>query len=269
MRSMPKGQNGRLPPAHRLRVLHTSDTHLDANHTERDGYWPARRLLMNDAFSRVVDIAMGESVDALVLAGDIFDHRRPGQEAVEFLIAELRRFGRPAILLPGNHDAYEDGSVFRTVDFELAAPNIRVVRSVSGELIEDPDLGVVFWGRAYTDAEHGFRPLAGIPTPTRDRAWHVAVAHGHFIEDAVDSYRSQLIRAGEIAASGWDYLALGHWEHVQDVSQGGTVAVYSGAPLPLFDVRRQFPTGFAAMVTLDPEEGVTVEMRRVDPRDHE
>jgi DNA repair exonuclease SbcCD nuclease subunit len=221
-----------------------------------------------DAFAGLVDMALQEDMDAMVLAGDIFDHRRPGPEAVDFLFGELRRFGRPVLLLPGNHDAYEEGSVWKTRDVRDAGEHVYLITDTKGQEVPHDDLGVVFWGRAYTDADLWFRPLDGLPPASRAHLWHVAVGHGHFIEDHEESHRAQLIRAGEIERSGWDYVALGHWDHTHEVSRGRTVAHYSGAPVPLVDgERRQRITGLAAFVTFDPEAGVSVEMRPVVPRE--
>lgn len=253
-------------PSHRVRLIHTSDLHLDINHTLREPLWEDRRRRHMEAFAGVVDIALEEDIDGMILAGDIFDHRRPTPEATDFLFGEIRRFGRPTLLLPGNHDAYEDGSVWRTRDVADAGEHALLITDVEGQEVVRGDLGVVFWGRAYTDADRYFKPFTGLPAPSRDDHWHVAVGHGHFIEDHEDSYRHQLIRAGEIEASGWDYIALGHWDHTHDVSRGSTVARYSGAPIPVQDGRRSLLTGMAAIVTLDPDEGVSVEMRPVTPK---
>lgn len=258
-------------PRRRVRFVHTSDLHLDINHTLHDDLWTGRQRRHMDSFTGVVDIALEEDVDAIVLAGDIFDHRRPRPEAVEFLFAEIRRFGRPVLLLPGNHDAYEDGSVWKTVDMAGAGEHALLITEPLGQEIAHEGLGIVFWGRAYTDADLKFRPLDGLPPAGHEGMWHVAVGHGHFIEDHEDSYRHQLIRAGEIERSGWDYIALGHWDHTHDASRGSTVARYSGAPIPAPESseHRQRLTGLTAIVTLDPETGVSVDMRPVTPRRRE
>jgi DNA repair exonuclease SbcCD nuclease subunit len=41
------------------------------------------------------------------------------------------------------------------------------------------------------------------------------------------------VEARQIAASGYDYIALGHHHALLDVSAAGTVACYSGAPVPV------------------------------------
>ena len=53
----------------------------------------------------------------------------------------------------------------------------------------------------------------------------------------------------EIAATGLDYLALGHWHSVQQGKAGTTTYAYSGAPEPV--AVNQDGAGNVLLVTLD------------------
>ena len=92
-----------------LRLIHTSDIHLGCPHTGP---------LARQALIAVVDAAIAEQADALLIAGDVFDHNRVPDDEVRFLVDQLSRFGRPAIVLPGNHDCYDATSVYRRAVFE-------------------------------------------------------------------------------------------------------------------------------------------------------
>src|SRR4029077_20396178 len=68
----------------------------------------------------------------------------------------------------------------------------------------------------------------------------------------------------EIAASGLDYLALGHWHSVQQGRAGSVAYAYAGAPEPV--ASDQDRAGKVLLVTLDETAGqrtVTVEERVV------
>ena len=56
----------------KIRLLHTSDVHIGA-FTERWSPQPRKCL---HAFKIVVDRALEEKVDAVLIAGDFFDHNR-------------------------------------------------------------------------------------------------------------------------------------------------------------------------------------------------
>src|SRR6266849_1954904 len=66
-----------MPPSRRpLRVLHTADVHL-----ESDGYGDAHQQAAHTErgrriFQRIVDRALTDKVDLLLIAGDLFDHIR-------------------------------------------------------------------------------------------------------------------------------------------------------------------------------------------------
>jgi DNA repair exonuclease SbcCD nuclease subunit len=68
--------------------------------------------------------------------------------------------------------------------------------------------------------------------PRRTR-WQIAMAHGHY-EPAPDrsvvARPSWLIGDDEIAATGADYVALGHWNRAARVGNGKVAAYYSGSP---------------------------------------
>ena len=253
-----------MPEPRPLRLVHTSDVHLGAYAGNGDGRCHERRLLMEGTFRRVIDLANDSGASMLVIAGDLFDNDRVPEDTVAFAASEIRRFRGQTLLLPGNHDPIDPGSIYWRHDMEAIAKRLTIVREHRGELIEPEGIDAVFWGRGYLESDWHFKPLEGLPERL-DRRWHIALGHGHFIPEGGDSHRSLPIREAEIAAAAghWDYMAFGHWEPHADVSSGGVTAIYSGAPMPLSDANRR--AGMAAVVDFD-ETGVRWRMHRVDPR---
>jgi DNA repair exonuclease SbcCD nuclease subunit len=164
------------------------------------------------------------------------------------------------VLIPGNHDCFDERSVYRRFDFREIGPHVHTITQTGGATLHFDALHTTIWGRGLIDHAPENRPLAGVPARSGDR-WHLGLAHGHFAEDL--ELRSSLITPGEIAESGLDYLALGHVHVFRDVSQGRTRACYPGTPAPLHG--GQPSTGSVARVTLDPDLGVAVEERRLSP----
>lgn len=247
-----------------MRVVHTSDVHLGAYTGNEGDQWDNRRNLIETAFSRVIDLANDSNADMLLIAGDFFDNDRVSQETVDFAIEQLRRVEGRVVLLPGNHDPMDPGSLYWRHDFEGNVPGMQVFREHAGQTFEPEGTDVVLWGRAFLDTDWHFRPLEGIPE-RQDGRWHIALAHGHFHRDGEDSYRSLPILASEIAAAKghWDYMAFGHWEPHADVTTESVTAIYSGAPMPLSDANRR--AGWASVVDFT-SDGVEWKLHRVDPR---
>ena len=231
-------------PGRRLRLIHTSDTHLGD---------PAGHPRAEDALASGVDAVERLDADALLLAGDVFDNERVSDEVVARFVAQMARLDAPAIVLPGNHDLAHRTSVYRRSPFEEAPDNLWVIRDPDGETLAFPDLCLEIWGRAMLSHTPDFRPLAGMPEPTQGR-WLVAMAHGHFHFENDRDQRSSPIYPDDVAASGCHYLALGHWDRHADVSGSATTAVYSGCPYGPIGAPDK---GAVCVVELDPETGVS------------
>lgn len=231
-----------------LTLLHTSDIHLD-NTIGAPGAESAGQV----GFMRVIDTAIAMNADALLLAGDLFDHNRVGIECLTFASAQLGRLNCPVIMVTGNHDCLADYSVYHRYDPGEAGEHIHFIRDEPGGLLELDELGVRFWGRGIVDHHPDNRPLEVVP-PRDGDAWYVGLAHGYYVERGAEMY-SSLITPAEIEASGLDYLALGHVHVFQSMRHGNTVAAYPGSPNRAQGAREMT----AACVRLDPADGVSVD----------
>jgi DNA repair exonuclease SbcCD nuclease subunit len=220
---------GRAIPRRPLRVLHTADVHLGSDAYGSVEQQAAHHERSRRAFAQIVDCALADRVDLLLIAGDLFDHSRVPDETVAFVRAQLARLRQPVVILPGNHDALSSRSIHDRHDLADDASHVHVIRRLDGQTVDLPDLDTVVWGRAMEEHEPGFSPLAHIPR-REDGRWCLAMGHGFFYEARQRPDRSSPIFADEIRDTGWDYVALGH-QHVRtDVSQGDVTAYYAGAP---------------------------------------
>jgi DNA repair exonuclease SbcCD nuclease subunit len=94
--------------------------------------------------------------------------------------------------------------------------------------------------------------------------WHIGLVHGSIaIPDRTDA-DEVVVTKEEIAATGLDYLALGHWHSAQQGRAGATTYAYSGAPEPV--AVNQDGAGNVLLVELDEVGGkraVRIEERRI------
>ncbi|HNW50369.1 MAG TPA: exonuclease subunit SbcD [Prolixibacteraceae bacterium] len=132
-----------------MKLLHTSDWHLG----KRLDDFP-RIDEQQAVMQEICEIAEREQVDAILLAGDLFDTFNPPTEAVDLLYKTLKRLTnngrRPVIAIAGNHDspdrieapdplARECGIIFAgypnsyIATFELES-GLKVIRSEAGFL---------------------------------------------------------------------------------------------------------------------------------------
>jgi DNA repair exonuclease SbcCD nuclease subunit len=199
-----------------LVIAHSSDLHIEASRvTEK--FHP---------LCRVLDTAKAANADVVLLAGDIFDHNRMPLALLDRTVRVLGDAGIPVIILPGNHDCLTADSVYRRGG--IGDPeNVHVIGVHSEDAVVLPQFELEVWGRAHFDYKN-MSPLSE-PRP-RSTARQVAMAHGHWVRGDADRHRAWLISDEEIAATGADYVALGHWPQATEVTHGSVPAFYSGSP---------------------------------------
>ena len=94
---------------------------------------------------------------------------------------------------------------------------------------------MVVYGTVFATKRAPHSPLRDLRVPTDEdtAAWHVGMVHGSLaIPDRTDR-DEVVVTKEEIAATGLDYLAFGHWHSVQRGKAGTTTYAYSGAPEPV------------------------------------
>ncbi|MFA0962158.1 exonuclease SbcCD subunit D [Roseivirga sp. BDSF3-8] len=87
-----------------MRILHTADWHLGKRLMDY-----SRLPEQHEVMAEICEVADREEVDAVIVAGDLFDTYNPGNEAMELLYRTLKRLSRegqrPVIAIAGNHDS--------------------------------------------------------------------------------------------------------------------------------------------------------------------
>ena len=241
-----------------LTIVHTSDVHLDSRAAapDADGF----RDRTERAFAGVVDTAVAEAADLLLIAGDLFDNNRVDDSNIHFVYQQLARLDarQRVVVLPGNHDVHDERSVWNRFSFDAAGANVHGLMAHAGDCLTFPDLGVRVWGRAMREHAPENYPLGDTPD-RHDDYWNVGMAHGQVVEERV-LHGASPITTDEIGASGFHYLALGHIHVFADHSVGPTTAYYCGSPVAHHAGANG---GKVALVRLCPEAGVRVEGRVV------
>jgi DNA repair exonuclease SbcCD nuclease subunit len=204
------------------RLLHTADVHLGAGRFNSGALARAEQ-----AFAAAVDLARDQAVDAVVIAGDLFDHARVTDDVLDWTAAQIDRLQCPVVVVPGNHDLFDDASVHHRFDLAARCEHAQFIGDHGGRTIEVPGTDLVVWGRAMAQHEPSYLPFAGLPAPPPDR-WTVAVGHG-LVQPDGSAWRSSPIFTSDLEAVRWDYVALGHVHIYREVRDDPTPVRYSGA----------------------------------------
>jgi DNA repair exonuclease SbcCD nuclease subunit len=205
-------------------LVHSSDLHVDdgriAAQHGGDGTGGLRAVL---AYARAIH------ADAVILAGDTFDNHMVTAETIERAGKLLAETGVPVVILPGNHDPVAADSVYVRGSY-ARIPGLRILGMTDDGAVQFPAQQLEIWGNAHRDY-HDMVPLRD-PRPRTTR-WQIAVGHGHY--EPPETWHtplrpSWLISDAAIAATGADYVALGHWDRPAQVGDGTVPAYYSGSP---------------------------------------
>ena len=247
-----------------IRVLHTADVHLGATFKVLGDRGREQHRQVRETFAQVIALAVREQVDAVLIAGDLFDSVAAARVQAAFAaeqLSRLREAGIPVCAIAGNHDPLGEGSASLWADLTARCPHLHVLGpALETRTFPERDLTVV--GRSVVDRLSAESPLAGLPVPRRTH-FLVGLAHGSVQRPDLPA-RFGLITPEEIAASGVDYLALGDWHSARDVSSGGVMAWYSGAP-EMIDMDEP-DSGSVCLVTLRAPGDIEVVRHRVGRR---
>jgi len=213
--------------------MHLSDLHLGWQGAFLGEKAASRAQERDDALRKAVDLALApsESVDGVIIAGDLFEHHRPPMAVVEGALRQLSRLthgGKFLLTVPGNHDeiSYHD-SVYRQYAERwpghlVTAANPAHVGSytIRGEEVH-------FYSVAYTSGLTRCEvPLADLPRQDLPGI-HIGVFHGSL--DCPVTWRSLPLSSKELARAAYDYVALGHFHQARRQECGPTLLSYCGA----------------------------------------
>lgn len=197
-----------------IKLLHTGDLHLGSPMQNMGARAMSRKAELLDTLSDIVSLAKTEEVDAVLLAGDLFDTNKPDAETADRVYAELERLGDIKVFaVLGNHDY--------CLDFSFP-PNVYLFNDYIEKIpFKDADIYGVSFG-----ANHCEQCIVeGLVADDDDRV-NILLVHGDVGADGV--YNP--ISADCIKRSKMDYIALGHQHTCVEEQVGGTTVAYCGIP---------------------------------------
>ncbi|HNP82601.1 MAG TPA: DNA repair exonuclease [Nitrospira sp.] len=210
-----------------MRFIHASDLHIDSPLRGLDRYdgAPVERLrsATRSALERLVDKALSERVDFLLLAGDIYDRDWQDFHTGLFFRGQMVRLERAGIrcfIVQGNHDA--QGVISR----QLTLPsNVTVFSSRAAQTVKLDDLSVAIHGRSFPEREVNEDLVPSYPPPVSGY-FNIGLLHTSLTGRAGhDTYAPTDLPT--LVAKGYDYWALGH-VHAREVLNERPRIVFCG-----------------------------------------
>lgn len=240
-----------------FRFVHTADIHLDSplkslslrNRDLADLIGDATRK----ALVRIVDLCLEEKVDALLIAGDLYDGDQTSMKTARFLASQMERLHEASIRvfkIRGNHDALSK------ITQQLVLPPSVKVFGTSAEAveIEAGGLSVAIHGMSFAKP-HAPDSLLPKYRPALVGAANIGLMHTS-LAGAIGHDPYAPCTVADLQASGFDYWALGHI-HQRAVYQGPRTIVMPGIPQGR-DINEGGEKS-VSLVTISDDRGVTVE----------
>ncbi|MDP3618323.1 MAG: DNA repair exonuclease [Ramlibacter sp.] len=210
-----------------LRLLHSADWQIGRIYAQFEpddaaALFEARFL----AVERLAALAAEHKVDAVLVAGDVFDAQTVSEKTIRRLFNAMRGYAGAWVMLPGNHDAALAESVWtRAHRLGLIAPNVVTCLAPGVRIVEQMAVlpAPLVQRHTYGDLTEWFSSAA-----TPDGLFRIGLAHGcvqGVLPEGLDS--ANPIAADRAATAGLDFLALGDWHGSKCIDER---TFYAGTP---------------------------------------
>lgn len=212
-----------------ISLLHTADWQIGRVFSQ---FEPDDASALFEARFKVVErlaaIATERKVDAVLVAGDVFDLQTVSDKTIRRMFNAMQGFTGPWLLIPGNHDSALSESVWsRAQRLGAIAPNVVCCleprpHTVAGKFTLLP--APLTQRHTYGDLTEWFATAE----PEDESLPRIGLAHGSvqgILSEDIDS--TNPIAAGRAVQAGLDYLALGDWHGTRQIDER---TWYAGTP---------------------------------------
>ncbi len=213
------------------RILHIADVHFDTPFAcKASSVRTALQKGVRSAFERAVDDALANSVDAVVIAGDLFDDSRLRLETEGLLLRQLSRLGDAGICVvyaTGNHDPAGERGRVNQLDWPGAVVVVGSHDPVETVLeTADGPLRIVAVGHESATVSDNL--VAHFPRFSDDIPT-VGLVHANVAASlsGTEHHPYAPCTAADLDSLGYDYWALGHI-HIPSSPTPSGVAWYAG-----------------------------------------
>lgn len=208
-----------------VKILHCADLHIGAAASFLGAEAAKRQYETLLTFERIVDLAKKESVQIVLIAGDLFDSNRVAKELVDPVFDKIAsapelRF----VFAAGNHDPLNAESPFA----KRQLPENLTVLDTKDCCVALENLPVRVYGKSFETVYQNGESAFSL-TPPKDDTVNLMVLHGELTTDLQSRYNA--VTPQFIANSRMDYIALGHVHtHTETETVNGTSFAYCGCP---------------------------------------
>ena len=206
-----------------VKFLHCADLHIGASESFLGTLSQSRRFEALLTFDKIIDLALENDVDLLLIAGDLFDSNNVENVFKERVFDGFRRIGETKIVFAaGNHDPLCSNSPFLSDNL----PQNLYLLKTDDDMICFEDIKTKVYGKSFSQVYMKGSERFSF-SAENDGYNHIMCIHGELRYDLGSDYNS--ITTKFITESRMDYIALGHIHKRTEIGEmGGVKFAYSG-----------------------------------------
>lgn len=210
----------------KIKVLHCADLHFDTPFKElsKEVSDNSKNELL-EVFKKIIDLAIDENIEVLLIAGDVFDNLTVNKNTLFFISNQIERIKNIKVFIsPGNHDPYNEKSFYSMINWP---ENVYIFKG-DMEFKEVEELNLIVWGAGFRNNYENETLLRGVKVD--NNKINIMLLHGEITStNRKNEYNP--IYISDIYNSNIDYIALGHRHKFSGIlKEGMTNYAYSGCP---------------------------------------
>ncbi|MHD0397369.1 metallophosphoesterase family protein [Staphylococcus simulans] len=203
-----------------VKFIHCADLHLDSpfkthSHLSENIYEDVKKSTY-ESFKSLVNFALQEEVDFIIISGDVFDDHNRTLRAEVFLKAQFERLKKEQIFVymcHGNHDPLSDRVVTDWPEnVSVFDKNVETYQTITknGEKI-------LLHGFSYQEHASYENKLDEYPSSQGEKGLHIGVLHGTYSKSST-KHRYTEFRLEDLNSKLYHYWALGHIHERQQIN---------------------------------------------------
>ena len=245
-----------------IKFIHAADIHLDSPLHKLEAYegTPVEEMrhATRRAFENLINLAIEEEVDFVLIAGDLYDSDWKDYNTGLYLVSQLTRLREaeiPVFIIAGNHDALSKiTKTLRLPEGVTRFPSNKATTAV----IED--LGIAIHGRSFSSAVMKKNLAQNFPSK-RPGYFNIGLLHTSLNgREGHETYAPCSV--DDLLNKGYDYWALGHAHKQEIVHKQEPVIAFSGNTQGRH-IRETGPKG-TLIVNIDDAGKVRLDFRSLD-----
>lgn len=210
----------------KIKVLQAGDLHFDTpfKDLDKDISEISKEELL-EVFYKIINIAIENKIDILLLTGDMFDNLTVNKKTLTFIKNQIERIPNIKVFIsPGNHDPYNEKSFYKIINWPS---NVYIFKGNLEYVVLD-ELNTIVWGAAFN--EYYVKDSLLKEININENYINIMTIHGE-ISSVEGGNEYNPITIKDIENSKLDYIAIGHRHNFSGIKKAGnTYYAYAGCP---------------------------------------